>query len=98
MSVTDELFYRANDMCRRRAYEQWHRGQSKQQILRSQVGFQTVAASRPPSCQGCTNYHGIAYGTSRDRRTVLICAVHPHGWQRGGGCPDWRGEAVEQSD
>lgn len=91
MSATDELFYRANDLCRRRAYEQWHRGQSKQQILRSQVGFQTLPPTRPQACQGCANYHGLAYGTSRARRSTLVCAIHPSGWQSGEDCPDWRG-------
>lgn len=94
MSVTDELFHRANDLCRRRAYEQWHRRQSKQQILRSQVGFQTLPPTRPFPCQGCTNYHGIAYGTSRAQRCTLVCAMHPYGWQGSGDCPDWRGDGV----
>lgn len=91
MSVTDERFHRANDLCRRRAYEQWQRGQSKQQILRSQVGFRDISTSRPQPCQGCANYHGIAYGTSRARRSTLICAIHPSGWRGGVVCPDWRG-------
>ncbi|MBW4462056.1 MAG: hypothetical protein KME47_17715 [Nodosilinea sp. WJT8-NPBG4] len=95
MSVTDELFHRANDLCRRRAYEQWHRRQSKQQILRSQVGFQSLPPTRPQPCQGCINYHGIAYGTSRAKRSTLVCAIHPQGWQGGGGCPDWRSEGEE---
>ncbi|PSN14097.1 hypothetical protein C7293_13155 [filamentous cyanobacterium CCT1] len=88
--MTNELFHQANDLCRRRAYEQWHRRQSKQQILRSQVGFQAIPTYRPNPCRGCANYHGIAYGTSRDRRSLLVCAIHPHGWQGGEGCPDWR--------
>jgi hypothetical protein len=92
VSVTDELFYRANQVCRRRAYEQWHRGQSKQQILRSQVGFQTLPPTRPNPCRGCANYHGIAYGTSRAKRSLLVCAMHPHGWQGEGDCVDWVGE------
>lgn len=93
VSVTDELFHRANDVCRRRAYEQWHRKQSKQQILRSQVGFQSLPPTRPQTCQGCANYHGVAYGTSRAKRSTLVCAIHPQGWQGGGGCPDWLGDS-----
>jgi hypothetical protein len=93
VSVTDELFHRANDMCRRRAYEQWQRGKSKQQILRSQVGFGAISSTRPHPCQGCTHYHGIAYGTSRARRSLLVCGMHPHGWAGGEGCPDWRAES-----
>lgn len=94
MSFTDELFHRANEVCRRRAYEQWQRGKSKQQILRSQVGFRAISSTRPGPCQCCTNYHGIAYGTSRVRRSLLVCAIHPHGWQGGGGCADWSTEEV----
>lgn len=90
MASPDDPFSRANARCQRRAYEQWHRIQSKQQILRSQVGFVDTSSSRPPPCRGCANYHGIAYGTSRARRHTLICAIHPHGWQGEAGCPDWQ--------
>jgi hypothetical protein len=93
VSIINEAFFRANYRCRRRAYEQWHRGQSKQHILRSQVGFkQDRSNSRPKACQGCINYHGIAYGTSRAHRSTLICAIHPYGWQDSPQCPDWTGE------
>lgn len=90
MSVTNEPFQRANDLCRRRAYEQWHRGRSKRQILRSQVGFTTTFTLpiRPQSCQGCLHYHGLAYGTSRGQRHTLVCAMHPYGWPGGDRCPD----------
>jgi hypothetical protein len=90
VSTTDALFYQANDVCRRRAYQQWHRRQSKQQILRSQVGFSSLPPSQPQPCRGCANYHGIAYGTRCDRRSLLVCAIHPQGWQGSAGCPDWR--------
>ncbi|ASC72059.1 hypothetical protein XM38_030130 [Halomicronema hongdechloris C2206] len=90
MSASDEVFFRANYLCRRRAYEQWHRAQSKQHILRSQVGFCERTTSRPPACQGCINYHGVTYGTSQATRTTLICAIHPYGWQQEGACPDWQ--------
>lgn len=89
MSTIDEAFYRANYRCRRRAYEQWHRGQSKQQILRSQVGFQDPSSNRPKACTGCANYHGIAYGTTRTHRHPLVCAMHPYGWDEASPCPDW---------
>lgn len=89
VSITNDLFQRANDLCRRRAYEQWHRGQSKQQILRSQVGFKDPTSSRPKPCQGCDNYHGIAYGQSKAKRQILVCAIHPYGWADSVPCPDW---------
>lgn len=92
MTATDELFNRANYLLRRQAYQQWHRWQSKQQILRSQVGFRGLASSRPTACIGCLNYHGIRYGTAKATRTCLICAVHPYGWQENSPCPDWQGE------
>lgn len=89
MSATEELFHRANDVFRRRAYQQWQRGQRKQQILRSQVGFRETALARPPACSGCANYHGLAYGTQRRSRTILVCAIHPYGWTDTPTCPDW---------
>jgi hypothetical protein len=93
VSITDDLFNRANARCHRRAYEQWHRVQSKQQILRSQVGFGDTASTKPKPCQGCANYHGLAYGTHRGKRQVLICAIHPYGWQASDHCPDWQAKA-----
>jgi hypothetical protein len=93
VSIIDEAFYRANYRCRRRAYEQWHRGQSKQHILRSQVGFQDPSSNRPKACVGCVNYHGIAYGTTRAHRNTLVCAMHPYGWLESPQCPDWTGDA-----
>lgn len=92
MTLPGDLFSRANARCHHRAYEQWQRGQSKQHILRSQVGFATSAPARPVPCRGCANYHGVAYGTRRDRRQRLICAIHPQGWLTDGPCPDWRAE------
>jgi hypothetical protein len=91
VSRINEAFHRANYRCRRRAYEQWHRVQSKQHILRSQVGFQAPTVSRPRVCIGCMNYHGLAYGTSRAHRHTLVCAIHPYGWQASPRCPDWAG-------
>lgn len=84
-------FVKANYLLRKADYMRWHRQQSKQQILRSQVGFVETGSSRPVACLGCDNYHGIAYGYSRDTRTVLICALHPSGWLTDEHCPDWQG-------
>lgn len=88
MSVSDELFQRANEVSRRRAYLLWHRHQSKQQILRSQVGFSKPTCQRPEACIGCHHYHGVRYGRGA-ARTSLICAMHPFGWQAPP-CPDWQ--------
>ncbi|QQE65026.1 hypothetical protein GFS31_17110 [Leptolyngbya sp. BL0902] len=90
MTLPGDLFSRANARCHRRAYEQWHRRQSKQHILRSQVGFADPTPSRPLPCRQCANYHGVAYGTSRARRHTLICAMHPYGWLADSPCPDWQ--------
>ncbi|MEO0985914.1 MAG: hypothetical protein AAFY20_10215 [Cyanobacteria bacterium J06639_14] len=88
-------FSRANDRCRKRAYQGWHRSQRKQQILRSQIGFSDMFASRPAACVGCDNYHGQAYGLQRSQRVSLICGIHPYGWQKDVPCPDWRAIAIE---
>ncbi|ACK71797.1 hypothetical protein PCC7424_3402 [Gloeothece citriformis PCC 7424] len=71
-------------------YRRWHRHQSKCQILRSQLGFNQVVSSRPAVCQGCSHYHGKAYGQSRTTRTRLICGFHPYGWTANDNCPDWQ--------
>lgn len=91
MSVSDELFYRANDVSRRRAHTLWHRHQSKQHILRSQVGFSKPASQRPKACMGCKHYHGVRYGTG-EMRVPLVCAMHPLGWYEEIACPDWQAE------
>jgi hypothetical protein len=80
---------RAVERGRRRSYQRWHRLQSKLQILRSQMGFARPVPTRPLPCQGCRHYHGAAYGTQRDRRIALICAIHPYGWRNTPVCPDW---------
>lgn len=90
MDAAHDPFRRANDLFRRADYLRWQRLQSKQHILRSQVGFVDPNPTRPQPCQGCANYHGVAYGTSRATRRVLVCAMHPEGWLAPGGCPDWR--------
>lgn len=90
-----DIFFRANYRCRQRAYQRWHQSQLKRQILRSQIGFSETATSRPAACVGCANYHGHAYGTQKDQRTPLICAMHPYGWQEESTCPDWQAEAKQ---
>lgn len=91
MDAAHDPFKRANYLIRKAHYANWHRTQSKQQILRSQLGFNDIALSRPKACLGCEHYHGVAYGYSRAARTVLICAFHPYGWHDGDTCPDWKG-------
>lgn len=39
--------------------------------------------STPIVCRSCQNYHGQIYGNN-----LLICAIHPHGWD-GENCPDF---------
>ncbi len=92
MSIDYDRFRGANDSFRKADYHKWHKLQAKQQILRSQLGFTTPTSSRPVACQRCVNYHGLAYGYTRETRTILICGFHPSGWQAEGACPDWRGE------
>jgi hypothetical protein len=90
MDSAYDPFSLANNHLRKADQQRWHRYLCKRQILRSQLGFNSVPASRPEACQGCANYHGVAYGYNRDNRTVLVCGFHPYGWQ-GGHCPDWNG-------
>jgi hypothetical protein len=92
MPELGDIFFRANYRCRERAYQRWHQSQLKRQILRSQIGFSETSTSRPSACVGCANYHGLAYGTQKDQRTPLICAMHPYGWQAEAPCPDWQAE------
>ena len=91
MDDAQDAFRRANALFRRRDYQRWQQHQSKQQILRSQVGFADTTPSRPKVCEGCMHYHGVAYGTSRERRSKLICGFHPMGWMSDRPCPDWQG-------
>ncbi|HEY9889897.1 MAG TPA: hypothetical protein V6D02_15945 [Candidatus Obscuribacterales bacterium] len=93
MTALGDVFFRANDRCRQLAYQNWHQGQRKRQILRSQIGFVETAASRPAACAGCDHYHGHAYGHQRESRIPLICAMHPYGWEMPTPCPDWQGSA-----
>lgn len=91
MDASREPFKRANDLIRKAHYAHWHRMQSKQQILRSQLGFNDIAPSRPKTCIGCEHYHGVAYGYDRTHRTMLVCGFHPYGWHGSAVCPDWKG-------
>lgn len=76
---------------RKADYTRWHRMESKRHILRSQQGFCEVTPSRPKACIGCNNYHGVAYGTTAEGRTILTCGLHPYpyGWHQPTACPDW---------
>lgn len=89
MEATHNPFKTANYLFRKSSHAQWHRQQSKQQILRSQLGFKDLTSSRPKACQDCVHYHGVAYGYSRATRTMLVCGFHPYGWAEESGCPDW---------
>ena len=88
MNIAQDPFGQANYFLRKAAYDRWHRQQSKQHILRSQLGFTDFSPSCPKVCQGCEHYHGMSYGYSRNSRTALICGFHPYGW-KGDTCPDW---------
>ncbi|MBF2002328.1 MAG: hypothetical protein IGS38_16600 [Synechococcales cyanobacterium M58_A2018_015] len=89
MDTAYNSFKRANYLFRKASHAQWQRTQSKQQILRSQLGFTDLTSSRPKACQGCAHYHGVAYGYSRVTRTTLVCGFHPYGWLEDLPCPDW---------
>lgn len=91
MDAAQDPFRRANALFRRRDYRRWQQQQSKQQILRSQVGFSDPHPSRPLACRGCAHYHGVAYGTRREHRSILICGFHASGWMSDRPCPDWQG-------
>ncbi len=93
MDAATPPFRRMEYLLRKADYTNWHRQQSKQHILRSQQGFGDVEPSRPKACRGCANYHGVAYGYSRDRRTMLICGFHAYGWHADTDCPDWQRNA-----
>lgn len=95
MAAIEGGFERANDRFRQRAYQHWHQGQRQRQILRSQIGFVEMSESRPATCIGCENYHGHAYGTQKNQRMVLICAMHPYGWQDPSPCPDWQASTTD---
>lgn len=47
-------------------------------------------SSVPTACQGCKNYHGRYYGG-----TVLICGIHPYGWN-GDNCPDYQSSITKE--
>lgn len=97
MDAISDPFKRANYLIRKAHYTHWHRTQSKQQILRSQLGFNDIAFSRPKACVGCENYHGVAYGHRQETRTVLVCGIHAYGWQEEMPCPDWTGRKASSN-
>ncbi len=41
-------------------------------------------AEKYAACIGCKNYHGQVYGGN-----LLVCGMHPYGWEADGDCPDW---------
>ena len=85
-------FGQANQRLFHKLQHRWQRQQSRVQILRSQVGYcEARSPTQPAACKGCINYHGIAYGSNRETRARLICAIHPQGWSLSPNCPDWRG-------
>lgn len=92
MDSAQDPFTTANYWFRKAAHARWHRNQSKQHILRSQLGFGDIPSSRPKACSGCAHYHGVAYGYSKAKRTMLVCGFHPYGWHNGEVCPDWQRE------
>jgi hypothetical protein len=91
MNAAHYPFGKLHYLSRKADYTRWHRLESKRHILRSQLGFVGLSASRPKPCIGCQHYHGIAYGYTQETRMPLICGFHPYGWQSEGPCPDWQG-------
>jgi hypothetical protein len=91
MNVLHDPYNRANLSFRKTAVQRFQRLQNRQRILRSQVGFLDTSLLRPTVCEGCINYHGIAYGATDATKTLLVCAFHPSGWHGDTPCPDWRG-------
>lgn len=89
MNAAQYPFGKIHYFFRKADHARWHRMQSKRHILRSQLGFTEAPSTRPRSCQGCSNYHGIAYGYTRESRAMLVCGFHPYGWDGFDTCPDW---------
>jgi hypothetical protein len=92
MNATQFPFGKLHYFSRKADHARWHRMQSKRHILRSQLGFTDPPPARPKVCQGCIHYHGVAYGYTRENRTILVCGFHPYGWQESVSCPDWCGD------
>ena len=95
----DNPFHRANTLCMRKHYDRWRRDRAQRYVLRSQLGFHRTDEERttrqPAPCRHCIHYHGVAYGTSKQRRTLLICGLHPSDPGQGDACPDWSGPAED---
>ncbi|KGF73705.1 hypothetical protein DO97_12875 [Neosynechococcus sphagnicola sy1] len=90
MNTIPDPFQRSNYGFHKTNYQQFDRQQRQQKILRSQVGFVDTSRLKPIPCQGCVNYHGVAYGASYETRILLVCGIHPVGWQGSGLCSDWQ--------
>lgn len=93
MDAAQYPFGKIHYFFRKADHARWHRLQSKRHILRSQLGFTDAPSTRPKSCQGCRNYHGLAYGYTQENRTLLVCDFHPYGWPGDDTCPDWTDQA-----
>lgn len=48
------------------------------------VSYVQPTEEKHSACVGCKNYHGNVYGGN-----LLVCGMHPYGWDAGGDCPDW---------
>lgn len=53
----------------------------------------TPSESFHPVCIGCQFYSGTSYGGN-----LLICGMHPYGWDGGNTCPDWEAELAATDD
>ncbi|WP_299486376.1 hypothetical protein [Acaryochloris sp. IP29b_bin.137] len=81
--------HHANQAWFKSLHHQWQRQDRQRQILRSQVGFGVALEKVNGVCHTCANYHGKTYGMSKENRSVLVCAIHPFGWDLNAHCPDW---------
>ncbi len=48
-----------------------------------QITYVEPSKTTNPACIGCQHYHGHQYAD-----TLLVCGMHPYGWD-GDDCPDW---------
>lgn len=53
------------------------------------VSYVPPTEEKNSACIGCKNYHGQVYGGN-----LLVCGMHPYGWDAGGDCPDWESETI----
>lgn len=54
----------------------------------TEVDFHTPSAVNNPACINCANYHGQSYNGN-----LLVCAMHPEGWDDKN-CPDWEADSA----